>query len=85
MYQLAVLNFTEQLGYEIRSTSVHEQMLQMWKNNFDVKTVPRTKVHNFVHPKKKKNHGYPNTLLLPCLGHGTVRGLVHLTPVRKDS
>ncbi|KAJ4725031.1 Protein N-lysine methyltransferase [Melia azedarach] len=25
------------LGYEIRSTSLHEHMLQMWKSNFDVK------------------------------------------------
>lgn len=32
------------IGYEIRSTSVHEQMLQMWKRNFDVKTVPNSKV-----------------------------------------
>ncbi|OVA06954.1 Nicotinamide N-methyltransferase-like [Macleaya cordata] len=32
------------LGYEIRSTVVHEQMLQMWKSNFEVKTVPRSKM-----------------------------------------
>ncbi|KAH9608277.1 hypothetical protein KSS87_000329 [Heliosperma pusillum] len=32
------------LGYEIRSTTVHEKMLQMWKENFDVKTVPRAKM-----------------------------------------
>ncbi|XP_057527160.1 uncharacterized protein LOC130806190 isoform X2 [Amaranthus tricolor] len=39
------------LGYEIRSTSVHEQMLQMWKSNFDVKTVPRTKMdRKYQHP-----------------------------------
>ncbi|XP_021766436.1 protein-lysine methyltransferase METTL21D-like isoform X1 [Chenopodium quinoa] len=39
------------LGYEIRSTSVHEQMLQLWKSNFDVKTVPRTKMdRKYQHP-----------------------------------
>ncbi|KAK1314557.1 Thioredoxin-like 3-3 [Acorus calamus] len=32
------------LGYEIRSTAVHEQMIQMWKRNFDVKTVPKAKM-----------------------------------------
>ncbi|XP_043703342.1 protein-lysine methyltransferase METTL21D [Telopea speciosissima] len=32
------------LGYEIRSTTVHEQMLHMWKNNFDVKTIPKAKM-----------------------------------------
>ena len=32
------------LGYEIRSTNVHEQMLQMWRRNFDVKIVPQSKV-----------------------------------------
>ncbi|KAF5447335.1 hypothetical protein F2P56_032895 [Juglans regia] len=31
------------LGYEIRSTSVHEQMLQMWRRNFDVKIIPQSK------------------------------------------
>ncbi|XP_068663165.1 uncharacterized protein [Aristolochia californica] len=32
------------LGYEIRSTTVHKQMLEMWKNNFEVKTIPKTKM-----------------------------------------
>nr|DAD48835.1 TPA_asm: hypothetical protein HUJ06_018772 [Nelumbo nucifera] len=32
------------LGYEIRSSTVHEKMLQMWKSNFEVKTVPRAKM-----------------------------------------
>jgi hypothetical protein len=32
------------LGYEIRSTVVHEKMLQMWKDNFEVKTIPRSKM-----------------------------------------
>jgi len=39
-----VLNLFMKLGYEIRSTSVHEKMLQMWKRNFDVKTVSKSKV-----------------------------------------
>ncbi|KAK0603104.1 hypothetical protein LWI29_001486 [Acer saccharum] len=34
------------LGYEIRSTSVHEQMLNMWKSHFDVKVVPKSKMDN---------------------------------------
>lgn len=39
------------LGYEIRSTSVHEQMLQMWRRNFNVKTVPQSKMdETFQHP-----------------------------------
>lgn len=39
------------LGYEIRSTSVHEQMLQMWKSNFDVKLVPKAKMDSkYQHP-----------------------------------
>ncbi|XP_030958831.1 protein-lysine methyltransferase METTL21D isoform X2 [Quercus lobata] len=39
------------LGYEIRSTNVHEQMLQMWRRNFDVKIVPQSKMHTtFQHP-----------------------------------
>ncbi|KAF8395266.1 hypothetical protein HHK36_019208 [Tetracentron sinense] len=32
------------LGYEIRSTTLHEQMLHTWKNNFEVKTVPKAKM-----------------------------------------
>lgn len=39
------------IGYEIRSTSVHEQMLQLWKRNFEVKTVPRAKMDSkYRHP-----------------------------------
>lgn len=39
------------LGYEIRSTNVHEQMLDMWRRNFEVKIVPRAKMHNmYQHP-----------------------------------
>lgn len=40
---MACFNFWK-LGYEIRSTSVHEQMLEMWKRNFEVKLVPNSKV-----------------------------------------
>ncbi|KAG9131805.1 hypothetical protein Leryth_009527 [Lithospermum erythrorhizon] len=39
------------LGYEIRSTNVHEKMLDTWKCHFDVKTVPRAKMDvNYQHP-----------------------------------
>ncbi|KAK9940031.1 hypothetical protein M0R45_016708 [Rubus argutus] len=39
------------LGYEIRSTSVHEQMLEMWKRNFEVKLVPNSKMDGtYQHP-----------------------------------
>lgn len=39
------------LGYEVRSTSVHEQMLQMWKSNFNVKLVPKAKMDSkYQHP-----------------------------------
>lgn len=39
------------LGYEIRSTSVHEEMLQMWKSNFNVKLVPKAKMDSkYQHP-----------------------------------
>ncbi|KAI4334344.1 hypothetical protein L6164_019047 [Bauhinia variegata] len=39
------------LGCEIRSTTVHEQMLRMWSKNFDVKTVPKSKMdETYQHP-----------------------------------
>lgn len=42
---------TIMLGYEIRSTSVHEQMLEMWKRNFEVKVVPKSKMDvEYQHP-----------------------------------
>ncbi|KAJ4847659.1 hypothetical protein Tsubulata_036967 [Turnera subulata] len=37
---------TDVLGYEIRSMNVHEQMLEMWKRNFEVKLVPKNKMHS---------------------------------------
>lgn len=42
---------TIMLGYEIRSTSVHEKMLEMWKSHFDVKTVPKARMdYKYQHP-----------------------------------
>lgn len=39
------------LGHEIRSTNVHEKMLEMWKRNFEVKTVPKSKMDStYQHP-----------------------------------
>ncbi|PRQ33423.1 putative lysine methyltransferase, S-adenosyl-L-methionine-dependent methyltransferase [Rosa chinensis] len=39
------------LGYEIRSTSVHEQMVEMWKRHFEVKLVPNSKMDStYQHP-----------------------------------
>lgn len=39
------------LGYEIRSTNVHEKMLDAWKCHFDVKTIARAKMDaKFQHP-----------------------------------
>ncbi|KAL8496537.1 hypothetical protein ACS0TY_020292 [Phlomoides rotata] len=42
---------TIMLGYELRSTNVHEQMLDLWKRNFEVKSVPKSKMHSeYKHP-----------------------------------
>ncbi|WVZ73124.1 hypothetical protein U9M48_021470 [Paspalum notatum var. saurae] len=39
------------LGYEIRSTTVHEKMMEMWKSNFIVKDVSRSKMDTkYQHP-----------------------------------
>uniref|UniRef100_A0A7N0RCI7 Uncharacterized protein n=1 Tax=Kalanchoe fedtschenkoi TaxID=63787 RepID=A0A7N0RCI7_KALFE len=39
------------LGHEIRSTAVHEQMLDMWKKHFDVKSIPKSKMDiKYQHP-----------------------------------
>ncbi|XP_065865023.1 uncharacterized protein [Euphorbia lathyris] len=39
------------IGHEIRSTSVHERMLNLWKRNFEVKIVPKTKMDSkYQHP-----------------------------------
>ncbi|KAK3155658.1 hypothetical protein QOZ80_2BG0206000 [Eleusine coracana subsp. coracana] len=39
------------LGYEIRSTTVHEKMMEMWKSNFIVKTISKSKMDaKYQHP-----------------------------------
>ncbi|CAI9290019.1 unnamed protein product [Lactuca saligna] len=39
------------IGYEIRSTNVHEQMIQLWKKHFEVKIVPKSKMDvKYNHP-----------------------------------
>ncbi|XP_038970870.1 protein-lysine methyltransferase METTL21D [Phoenix dactylifera] len=39
------------IGYEIRSTTIHEEMIRIWKDNFIVKTIPKAKMDNkFQHP-----------------------------------
>ncbi|CAN1252944.1 Protein N-lysine methyltransferase METTL21D [Linum perenne] len=39
------------LGHEIRSTIVHETMLDMWRSNFEVKIIPKAKMHyKYQHP-----------------------------------
>ncbi|KDP43983.1 hypothetical protein JCGZ_05450 [Jatropha curcas] len=39
------------MGYEVRSTSVHKQMLDVWKPNFELKIVPRAKMDGkYQHP-----------------------------------
>ncbi|TVU27700.1 hypothetical protein EJB05_19197 [Eragrostis curvula] len=39
------------LGYEIRSTTVHEKMMEMWKSNFIVKTISKSKMDaKYHHP-----------------------------------
>eukprot|EP00252_Welwitschia_mirabilis_P012532 TRINITY_DN2763_c0_g1_i1.p1 TRINITY_DN2763_c0_g1~~TRINITY_DN2763_c0_g1_i1.p1 ORF type:complete len:386 (-),score=70.68 TRINITY_DN2763_c0_g1_i1:210-1292(-) len=32
------------IGYELRSNAVHEKMNELWKENFDVKRIPRSKM-----------------------------------------
>lgn len=51
IHALAGPKTTIMLGYEIRSTNVHEQMLEMWKKNFEVKTVSQSKMDSqYQHP-----------------------------------
>ncbi|KAL0436386.1 UNVERIFIED_CONTAM: hypothetical protein Sradi_0346500 [Sesamum radiatum] len=39
------------LGYELRSTNVHDRMLDLWKRNFEVKSVPKAKMDSeYQHP-----------------------------------
>ncbi|KAJ0256637.1 hypothetical protein HA466_0095660 [Hirschfeldia incana] len=51
---------TVMLGYEIRSTIVHDKMLQMWKDNFEVKTMPRSKMD--VNTKKSSGESSGNAV-----------------------
>nr|CAB3448347.1 unnamed protein product [Digitaria exilis] len=45
------LSLAVQLGYEIRSTTVHEKMMEMWKSNFIVKTISKSKMDpKYQHP-----------------------------------
>ncbi|KAG6523015.1 hypothetical protein ZIOFF_020174 [Zingiber officinale] len=38
-------------GYEVRSTTVHDRMMDMWKENFIVKTIPKAKMDSkYQHP-----------------------------------
>ncbi|KAL5717004.1 hypothetical protein ACHQM5_010095 [Ranunculus cassubicifolius] len=53
------------LGYEIRNTVIHEQMLDMWKSNFDVKTVPRAKMDS------KYQHESIHVYIMESKGRGT--------------
>ncbi|PON66487.1 Lysine methyltransferase [Parasponia andersonii] len=42
---------TLMVGYEIRSTSVHEQILNLWRKHFEVKIVPNSKMDDtYQHP-----------------------------------
>ncbi|KAM3302956.1 protein N-lysine methyltransferase METTL21A [Capsicum chacoense] len=60
------------LGHEIRSTNVHEKMLEMWKRNFEVKTVPKAKMDStYQHPSiqlyimSSKPQGSTSEILTP--------------------
>ncbi|BAS81599.1 Os02g0818700 [Oryza sativa Japonica Group] len=54
------------LGYEIRSTTVHEQMMQMWKSNFNVKTVSKSKMDvKYQHPSIHLYIMDPKATLIP--------------------
>ncbi|KAK9663989.1 hypothetical protein RND81_14G011600 [Saponaria officinalis] len=68
------------LGYEIRSTSVHDKMLHMWKSNFDVKTIPRTKMD------PKYQHESIQLYLMGAKSSGADQGNDKASePVEKDS
>ncbi|KMZ75863.1 putative methyltransferase family protein [Zostera marina] len=51
IFALAGPRTTILLGYEIRSTMVHDQMIDMWKSNFNLKSIPRSKMDvKYQHP-----------------------------------
>ncbi|PWA57623.1 Nicotinamide N-methyltransferase-like protein [Artemisia annua] len=64
------------IGHEVRSTNVHEQMIELWKKHFEVKTVPRSKMDiKYQHPSiqlyimtLKTTEG--NTSLNPLIENG---------------
>uniref|UniRef100_A0A0D9VMQ4 Uncharacterized protein n=1 Tax=Leersia perrieri TaxID=77586 RepID=A0A0D9VMQ4_9ORYZ len=57
------------IGYEIRSTTVHEQMMQMWKSNFNVKTVSKSKMDaKYHHPSIYLYMMDPKATLIPEAG-----------------
>ncbi|KAL8197889.1 hypothetical protein R6Q57_030125 [Mikania cordata] len=60
------------IGYEIRSTNVHEQMIQLWKKHFEVKIVPKSKMDiKYQHPSIQL---YIMTLKTP-------EGITNLDPI----
>ncbi|KAI3716546.1 hypothetical protein L1987_67496 [Smallanthus sonchifolius] len=62
------------IGYEIRSTNVHEQMIQLWKKHFEVKIVPKSKMDiKYQHPSIQL---YIMTLKTP-------EGIPNLDPITK--
>ncbi|KAJ0616844.1 putative lysine methyltransferase, S-adenosyl-L-methionine-dependent methyltransferase [Helianthus annuus] len=64
------------IGYEIRSTNVHEQMIQLWKKHFEVKTVPKSKMDiKYRHPSIQL---YIMTLKTP-------EGIPNLDPVTENT
>nr|GEU67292.1 nicotinamide N-methyltransferase-like protein [Tanacetum cinerariifolium] len=51
MLALSGPKMTILIGHEIRLINVHEQMIELWKKHFEVKTVPRTKMDiKYQHP-----------------------------------
>ncbi|KAJ6803457.1 protein N-lysine methyltransferase METTL21A isoform X2 [Iris pallida] len=70
------------LGYEIRSTTVHEKMMRMWKENFEVESVPKVKMDiKYRHPSiqlfrmvPKAQPRHNMSVCIPCqvpeTGHG---------------
>ncbi|KAJ0605938.1 putative lysine methyltransferase, S-adenosyl-L-methionine-dependent methyltransferase [Helianthus annuus] len=67
---------TDVIGYEIRSTNVHEQMIQLWKKHFEVKTVPKSKMDiKYRHPSIQL---YIMTLKTP-------EGIPNLDPVTENT
>ncbi|KAF5819827.1 putative lysine methyltransferase, S-adenosyl-L-methionine-dependent methyltransferase [Helianthus annuus] len=64
------------IGYEIRSTNVHEQMIQLWKKHFEVKTLPKSKMDiKYRHPSIQL---YIMTLKTP-------EGIRNLDPVTENN